>query len=208
MPRIPLAIAICVLFIPAFGQTPALLDTTLCRIAKNPSRFHNKIVRVRGTAVSGLEASLLIEGTADNWKEECGRIWLHFGDSGQRSESTLRFLALFGERTPQPSQTECNKQRQQALLRGMKQILDPNASAPVSDPTAAAPTPTPCEQPVCMDCRRYSIVATFTGKLRYWKRERPTLGFGHLNAFEVQLDVKSVSNLKVTNTTSVADTKR
>lgn len=203
-----LAIAICLSFVPAFGQTPAPLDTTLCQIAKHPSRFHNKIVRVRGTAVSGLEASLLIEGTEDNWKQECGRIWLDFGTPRRRNESTLRFLTLLGERPPRSSQEQCDKERQQALLRGMARILYPNASASTADPNASAPDSTPCESS-CLDCRRYSIVATFAGKLRYSKKEPgDRVGFGHLNAFEVQLDVESVSNLTVTDTLAASDTDR
>lgn len=196
-----IALAVCLSCIPAFGQTRAPVETTLCQVAKHPSRFHNKIVRLRGSAVSGLEASLLIERTEGNWKEECGRIWLDFGDPERRNESTLKFLTLFGEGLPRPSQAQCDKERQQAILRGMARILYPNTSASASDPNAPAPAPTPCVQHFCLDCRRYSIVATFTGKLRYSKKEPgDRVGFGHMNAFDLQLDVKSVSNLNVTDT--------
>jgi hypothetical protein len=132
-----------------------------------------------------MEASILIDGTEEKWKQECGRIWLDFGSSGS-DESTGRFLKLFGEHVPS---TTCNKDEE--LKQGMAHIFDPNVPAPATKP---------CNIVYCIDCRRYGIIATFVGKLRYSAREKGHPGFGHLRMYDLQLDVKSVSNLEVTDT--------
>jgi len=66
----------------------------------------------------------------------------------------------------------------------------------------SAPAPPPCFNFICLpfSCPRYSIAATFTGKLRYSGRELGHSRFGHLRMFNLQLDVTSISDLDVTDT--------
>lgn len=190
-----LLVAMCLSALPAFAGTQHPIDTTMCAIAARPSRFHNKTVRIRATALSGFEASLLIDNTDGKWNKKCGRIWLEFESVGS-DESTRRFLQLFGEQQSE-TETKCNKEAE--LKQGMAHILDPNV-----------PAPAPCLEfkIACFDCPRYSIVATFTGKLRYSEKMPGRLGFGHLNAYNLQLDFESVSNLTVTDTLAASDADR
>jgi hypothetical protein len=185
----PAAIIAMVLIIPALGQapTPGPVVTSICSIAAHPSKFQSKSVRVRGTAVSGMEASVLIDTKHGEWNKECGQINLDFGSSG-RDESTSRFVQFFTEQISVP---KCDNDEQ--TKQGMAHILDPSV-----------PAPTPCFSSICVHCPRYSIAATFTGKLRYSPRARG--GFGHLGMFNLQLDVTSVSNLDVTD--ELAPSKR
>ena len=102
-----LGVAVLLICLPAFGQKREPVDTSICSIATHPSKFHNKYVRVRGTASSGMEASILIEFKDGKWKQERGRINLEF-DSAGSDESTTRFLQLFGEQYPRQSATATN----------------------------------------------------------------------------------------------------
>lgn len=173
------------LCLPCFGQTRAFVDTSICAIATHPSKFHNKNVRIRGTAVSGMEASFLIDSRDGEGLKECGQINLDFHSTGT-DESTERFLKLFDEQVSPP---ECNKDEE--IVKAMAHFLDP-----------AAPAPTPCFPIVsvaCIHCPRYTIVGTFTGKLRYSEMERGHARFGHLGMFNLQLDVATVFDLEITD---------
>jgi len=174
-------IIVMFLCITSCAQSRALVDTTVCSIAAHPSKFHNKNVRIRATASSGMEASILIDSTDGEWNKACGRINLDF-HSARGDESTSRFLRLFGEQVSRP---ECDKDK--AITQGMAHVLDPST-----------PVPAPCFSFLCIHCPRYRIVATFTGKLRYSERERHAR-FGHLGMFNLQLDMATASNLEVTD---------
>jgi len=178
-----LAFTVFVVFLPAISHAKAPVDKSVCAIAAHPSKFHNKIVRIRAAALSGMEAAILMEGKDGKWNDKCGRINLEF-ESVEHDETTTKFLELFGTQITSP----CKE-----LSEGMAHILDPKV-----------PAPKPCLDTVCEHCPRYNIVATFTGKLRYSGREPGHFGFGHLRMFNLQLDVKSVSDLDVTDTQPVS----
>jgi hypothetical protein len=175
-------IAMCVC-IPALSQTRAPVDTTVCSIAAHPSKFHNKNVRIRATALSGMETSILVDSKDGEWNRACGRINLDLHSAGS-DESTSKFLRLFREQISPP---ECNRDKE--IMQGMAHILDPSA-----------PIPAPCFNFICVHCPRYNIVATFTGRLRYSEMEQGHARFGHMGMFNLQLDVATVSNLDVTDT--------
>jgi len=184
-----LIIAVC-FCIPALGQTRGRpVDTSICSVAAHPSKFSHKNVRIRAMALSGMEASFLMDRKDGEWNKDCGQINLDFSSAGS-DESTRRFLQLFAEQISQP---KCNQDEE--LLQGMAHILDPNV-----------PAPTPCFNFICFHCPRYNIVATFTGKLRYSATERGHARFGHLGMFDLQLDVVTVANLEVADT--LAPSKR
>ncbi len=175
-------IVIFLVCFPAFGQARTPMDTNICAISAHPSRFHNKNVRIRATALGGMEASILIDTKDGQWNKECGRISLDFHSAGS-DDSTSRFLRLFRE---QISSQECSTDEE--LKQGTAHILDPNV-----------PAPKPCFSIICVHCPRYRIVATFIGRLRYSAREPGQERFGHMGMFDLQLDVATVSNLEVTD---------
>jgi hypothetical protein len=126
-----------------------------------------------------MEASLLIDLKDGTWNRECGRIHLDF-HSAVSDESTARFLKLFDEQLPSCSEIK-------ELEQNLKPFPGPRVSPAI-----------PCIE--CISCPRYRIVATFTGRLRYSGKERGHAGFGHLEMFNLQLDVASVSDLDVKDT--------
>lgn len=163
----------------------AQIETTLCSIAAHAARFHHKIVRVRGAALNGYEASVLIDNNKDgSWNEACGQIHLDFHSSAN-DLSTKRFLRLFEEQVREPP---CNADEE--IRRGLMHLYDPNA-----------PPPIPCFKSYCIHCPRYRIEATFVGKVRYSKKEPGHARFGHLGMFDLQLDVSSVSDVDATDMT-------
>lgn len=172
---------LCFCFVQAAGQQPQPIDASLCVIAARPARFHNQTVRVRGTAVIATEASLLIESKNGKWNESCGRIWLDFG-SATTDQQTKRFLQLAGEQRVRT----CTPEEQ--LKQGMSSVL---ASSGQNHP--------PCVRLFCVDCPRYSIVATFTGRLRDAESQPGGIGFGHLNTFRLELEVETVQKLQITD---------
>jgi len=160
------------------------VGASVCSIGAHPSKFHNKYVRVRGTAISaisvfgGVKVSTLIGFKDGKFRQVCGQINLDL-DSAGSDESTTKFLQLFAEQITPPN---CNGDER--LIQGFRHALDPSI-----------PAPPPCLTFICPSCPRYSIVATFTGKFRYFRGEP-----GHL--YDFQLDVISVSDLDVTDRTA------
>jgi hypothetical protein len=176
-----------VVFLPAFGHAKEPVDTSVCAIAAHPSKFHNKTVRIRAAASSGMEAAFIMENKAGKWNKKCGRINLDF-ECVEHDETTNKFRELFGTQVTFP---RCDRGKE--LSEGVAHIFDP-------DP----PAPKLCFDISCLSCPRYDIVATFTGKIRHSGREPGHMRFGHLGMFNVQLDVRSVSNLDVTDTQPVS----
>ena len=130
-----------------------------------------------------MEANVLVDSKDGKWKQECGRISLDFHTIGN-DEPTSKFLRLFHEELS----SDCNNDDEAKQV--MAHFADPNV-----------PLPMHCYPTVCLYCRRYSIVATFTGRLRYRTKEQG--GFGHLGMLDVQLDVTQVANLEVTDILAV-----
>lgn len=174
-----LAFAVFVVFFPPISHAKAPVDISVCAIAAHPSKFRNKTVRIRATAIN-FEGYILMDAKDVNVK--CGRINLDF-DSVERDETTKEFLRLFGTQLTSP---QCDREKE--LNEGMAHILDPRV-----------PAPKPCFESYVLG-PRYRIVATFTGTLRYWPHAR----FGHGGQFNMQLDVGRVANLDVTDTQPVS----
>ena len=155
-----LGMALLLVCLPAFAQKREPTDTSICSISARPSKFHNKNVRLRGTALSGMEASFLIDSKDGQWNRECGQINLDL-HSAESDKSTSRFLQLFGEQISAP---KCDPNEE--LKQGLVHALDPKV-----------PAPPPCiTGSICVFCPRYSIVATFIGRLRYSAKEPGTPG--------------------------------
>jgi len=105
--------------LPAIGHTKAPIDTSVCEIAAQPSKFHNKTVRLRAAALSGMEASILMDGKDGRWNDKCGKINLEF-ESIERDETANKFLKLFGT---QITSSPCDRDKE--LKEGMAHILNP-----------------------------------------------------------------------------------
>src|SRR5262249_3620011 len=134
-----LALAVFIGCLQVKGYAKEPLETTVCAIAAHPSTFHNKIVRIRAEALSGMEAATLMDGQDGKLDTKCGRINLNF-DSVEHDNTTDQFLKLFGTDRTFP---QCDREKE--LNQGMAHILDPRA-----------PAPKPCFDTLCMHCPRYN----------------------------------------------------
>jgi hypothetical protein len=85
-----LTFTVFVVFVPAIGHPRAPVGASVCTIAAHPSKFHNKIVRIRAAALSGMEAAILVDGKDGKWNDKCGRINLDF-ESVEHDETTNKF---------------------------------------------------------------------------------------------------------------------
>jgi hypothetical protein len=160
-----LGIGLLLICASAFGKDGQPVGTSICSIVAHPSKYHSRIIRVRGTASGGMEANILVDLKDGKWNKECGRINLEF-ESSSNDETTSRFLQLFGEQISPP---KCDSDER--LMQRFRHAMDPSS-----------PAPPPCSAFVCLpnSCPRYRILATFTGRLRYSGREPGHFGFGHL----------------------------
>lgn len=175
----------------AFAQQQHPTQTSICAVSAHPSRFHNKIIRVRAAAFGGMEAQILMDIQDGKPNSSCEEVWLEF-DSAKSDATTQKFWHLFAERLPESP--PCNLDRD--TLQSFQHALDPSV-----------PAPKPCSMPFCISCPRYNIVATFTGKLRDSEREPGNAGFGHLNQFRLQLEVRTVRDLDIKDTLPAAGLK-
>jgi hypothetical protein len=169
---------------PSAAAQSRIPTVSICALARNPSHYHGKTVRVRAILSRGIE----YVGLEDDKAPSCAFINLST-EAISNDEETRRFLRLADEEVVPTSASY-----QQEALTHMMIVLgylpgDKDASPPQ-----------PCTFLVCSGCFRYEpVIATFTGKFRYSKKEPGGCGFGHLNLQKFQLDVISVSDVEATD---------
>lgn len=161
------ALIVAVLACPASAKARPL-ETTLCEIARNPAKFHNKTVRVQTLVGQGTEALGLIEPG----QRECGVINLDLHTLDESKESQ-RFVQLLREHV-ETRTTEPNRAVIGAIL-GLESWETANKN---SSPSCGG---------ICAWCPRYELAGVFVGKIRYAKREKGQVGYGHMNGFDIQM---------------------
>jgi len=184
-----LAIVAWILVCLPSGAQSGVATVSVCALSRNPSRYHGKTVRVRAILSRGME----FVGLQDDKVPSCVFINLKIISD---DEVTRRFQHLAGEEVVPTNADE------QETLKHMMIVLGslPGDSA----------LPHECGTPaVCYGCYRYEpVIATFTGKFRYSKKEPGSVGFGHLNSHKFQLDVTSVSDIQATDVLGTKYDKR
>jgi len=153
------------------------MQTSVCEIMRSPAAFDGQMVRVRATVVSGFEV-FAIRAPA----EKCGLIWLTYAGGGPVASLSV------GAKTPN-TQRPPVKLKQNRELKQFQKLLGAQMY--------------PRERgSICISCARYEVTATLTGRLDYAGEGR---GFGHLNAYETQLVLESVSDVSATDQASTYD---
>jgi hypothetical protein len=170
------SLAILVLVRSAAAQT---VQTSVCEITRSPAAFDGKKVRLRATVASSFEAF----GIRDPG-HGCGLIWLTYPGGGPVASTS------FGPLTP-------NLQRPPVILKNNRQLKR-------FQKLLKAEMYPRSRGNLCMDCTRYEVTATMTGRLDYAGKDH---GFGHLNAYETRLVLESVSDVSAVDQSSHYDPK-
>src|SRR6266851_4627643 len=154
-----------------------VVSTTVCNVAKLPSAFDDKIVRVRATVTSGFEIFAIRDAEGD-----CGGIWLTYPGGGPVASVSMGKLTPDLQRVP-------IKLRRDGELKKFQELLDAEMY-----PRSRGN--------LCESCHRYEVTATMTGRVDYAGEHG---GFGHMNGFPTQFVLESVSEISVKDLSSRYD---
>ena len=166
------SLAILVLVSSAIAAQP--VHTSVCEVTRSPASFDGKMVRLRATVASGFETF----GIRDP-EDKCGVIWLTYPGGGPVASTS------FGPATP-------NLQRPPVTLKNNRQLkrFQKLLNAEMYPRSRGN---------MCMACTRYEVTATMSGRLDYAGKGH---GFGHMNAYDTQLVLESVSDVSAVDQSS------
>lgn len=182
------------------AQEADAISTSLCEIAKDPPAFDGRLVRVRGTIVSGFEVFTLTDQT-------CGsdfRIWLDDADSPPSAATEYALISsLAAAKQPEKLTWIAMKKRRpitfkkDAELKKLESYLTKQFK--------------PERGSRCIGCPLYSVTVTITGRFDHSDRRLKAfrdkdskivgfgaVAFGHLGAWESRLVMESVSDVAAT----------
>jgi len=156
--------------LPIAGRPDGPVHTTICELIKDPQRFNGKMVQLRATIRSGFEVSLLRDDSCS------ASIWFAGPDAtyttvGRTSTSSPPVVV-----------------RQDDEYRKMNSFLMKEYKAKKGS--------------LCVGCPLYTVTATVTGRFDHVSKDgvdakaRMMIGFGHLNTYESQLVLESVSEVE------------
>jgi len=177
---------------------PKVIETTVCAIAKNPSEFDNKIVKVRGYLFVNFELSVLASEGCDDG------IWFEY--AGGRAPSGL-VATVKGKGRPggknakgRPTPPTLVTLVRDSNLEKFERYMTIKAAEKSCDENILAPTPP--------DCDVDRVTATFIGRVDSASEElhqthlkriagsRPDWkGCGLMGEFEAQIVMQSVENV-------------
>ncbi|MGC2464325.1 MAG: hypothetical protein WA517_03950 [Candidatus Acidiferrum sp.] len=176
------------------------IETTVCRIANEPSTYNNKLVKVRGYVRANFEYSILLDESTcpDNG------VWFAFADGSAPPE----LAATVGGRGTPGSR---NSRGRVTAPIPVRLVRDSNLEelehywALSAKGEACADGPPPSFPP---DCTTYRVVATFIGRVDGVSREVHAAhskrssqvpvdgkGFGQMGMFDGQIVVQSVEKV-------------
>lgn len=179
-------------------QTP--IETTVCKIANEPSTYNNKLVKVRGYVSANFEYSILMDETTcpDNG------IWFVFADGSAppKLAATVTGKGIPGSRDSRGRATPPIPVR----LLGDSNLEELERYWAISAKgEACADGPPPSFPP---DCTTYRVTATFTGRVDGVSKEVHAAhlkrssqdpvdgkGFGLMGMFDAQIVVQSVEKV-------------
>ncbi len=165
-------------------------DTTVCAVLKNPTAFDGKLVRIKGTVVTGLDQFVLNDG-------DCGKqvnsIWLAYPQGAKAKSGPLAILEL------EPAH---NYAGTIAPITRAAVTLQKDKAFKQFDSELAQQHHSPSG--LCLACPKYDVQATITGRLdsvddAQVHREKDKIvslgGFGNANAYAARLVIQSVADV-------------
>jgi hypothetical protein len=194
-------VAACYLFLTWLLRADANepIPATLCEIVGTPGRFDGKIVRIRATIQTGLEASVLV----DEGCQPEANVWFEFASSYSSAPPASEYALI----------KSLADLRQAAMLTWIPIDARPVVKLQIDSNYKKLhrflnkPYKTR-DGVICMGCPLYSVTATFTGRfdhsdgifkvVRHDGAGSMTVGvqrFGHLGGWDSQIIVGSVSEV-------------
>ena len=176
-------------------KSPEPIKTTICELVKTPERFDGAMVQVVATIGAGFEASLLVDDGCS------ARIWLSVRE--KPALGTLEYADIHSIndiKAPERLDWKPLTPRQAVILkkdrafRRLARYLSKQFKP--KDP-----------REICISYPLYSVSASMVGRFdhtdRKWRMVRgddadkvpSSMGFGHLNSWDSQLVLQSVSNV-------------
>ncbi len=164
------------------------VDTTVCEVLKNPASFDGKIVRLKGTVISGFDEFAIKDSS-------CGQavngIWLSYPEGTKAKSGPVAMVQLRLDKNS-PAATIPNR---------TAVTLDKNKDFKQFDSLLA----TPHKGGLCPGCMKYTVTATLIGRIdgsktTGAKREgtgkfTAVDGFGNLNLYPARLVLQSVTDI-------------
>jgi hypothetical protein len=197
------ALCFLLLLLPSWAaEADDPIATTLCEVAKAPSRFDGKIIRVRATVRIGLEASTLV---ATNCPQNSS-VWFEVASSHPISSPATEY-ALLGSLADLQHVDRLNW----VPIEGRPVVTFQADSNYKTLQKYRNQTYRMRDGAACMGCPLYSVTATFVGRFDHADHRfkavrdkdtgRMTIGggaFGHLGGWDSQIVVGSVSEVVAT----------
>jgi hypothetical protein len=184
---VALALFVCA---SACGLLAQAVDTTVCDVLKNPESFNGKIVRLKGTVVSGLD-QFIIRG--DGCGQQVNAIWLAYPPGSKGKAGPLVVLQL---------QAAHNFAGKYEAVTRTPVTLEKSKEFKQFDSLLAQ---THDKGGMCLGCSRYEVSATLVGRLdgvanaALQRNDAGKVvgmgGFGNLNAYSARLVLQSVSDV-------------
>jgi hypothetical protein len=172
------------------------IDTTVCDILSNPPSFDGKIVRVKGTVVSGFDEFAIKDS---NCKQPVNVIWLAYPEGTKAKAGSTALVQL---------QLAKNSSGTAVMPSRSAVRLDKNKDFKQFDSLLSTPYKGAA---MCLGCNRYSVAATLTGRLDGTSRTGVAAsGFGNMNRYSARLVLQSVADVvgqEIDYTKSAAITK-
>ena len=185
MKRALLLFLCLVTMVAARAQT---VDTTVCEVLKNPASFDGKIVRLKGTVISGFDEFAIKDST-------CGQavngIWLSYPEGTKAKSGPAAMVQL-----------RLDKNSAAATVPNRVAVtLDKNKDFKQFDSLLA----TPYKSVTCLGCMKYTVTATLTGRIDGSKTAGATRegtgkftavnGFGNMSLYPARLVLQSVADV-------------
>ena len=164
------------------------VDTTVCEVLKNPASFDGKIVRLKGTVISGFDEFAIKDST-------CGQavngIWLSYPEGTKAKSGPVAMVQL-----------RLDKNSAAATVPNRVAVtLDKNKDFKQFDSLLA----TPYKSVTCLGCMKYTVTATLTGRIDGSKTAGATRegtgkftavnGFGNMSLYPARLVLQSVADV-------------
>lgn len=177
------------------AQESRPISRTLCEVMKEPERFNGKMVRFRATVVSSLEVFVLKDDSCSD------SIWLSIGEMPALGPLEYAYINSIADiRTPERLDWKPLQPPIPVVLR------EDRAYRRLVKDTLKQFKPKDRGEH-CVHCPLYIVTATVTGRFdhtdRKWRMVRghdtdrvpSSLGFGHMNSWDSQLVLQSVSDV-------------
>jgi hypothetical protein len=182
------ALLLFLCFVTVVAARAQTVDTTVCEVLKNPASFDGKIVRLKGTVISGFDEFAIKDST-------CGQavngIWLSYPEGTKAKSGPVAMVQL-----------RLDKNSAATTIPNRAPVtLDKNKDFKQFDSLLA----TPYKSVTCLGCMKYTVTATLTGRIDGSKTAGATRegtgkftavnGFGNMSLYPARLVLQSVADV-------------